>query len=213
MKKQQVDHILRAAGRIAEDDQFIIIGSQSLHGKFPDLPDDLLASMKLDLYAKNQRANTELLNALGQDSEFHRTYGYYADPVDERTAVLPKGWKGRLINLAAGDTGGVRGLCLDPHDLAISKYVARREKDVIFMRELVRRGCLDQAVLLARVADTPTDGPTKTRIRQNIARDFVDAATSAVTGSVCESCRANPCVCDKGRTEPAPPSHGRARPK
>ena len=52
MKKQQVDHILRAAGRIAEDDQFIIIGSQSLHGKFPDLPDDLLASMKFDLYAK-----------------------------------------------------------------------------------------------------------------------------------------------------------------
>jgi hypothetical protein len=213
VKKQQVDHVLRAAGRIAGDDQFIIIGSQSLHGKFPDLPDELLASMELDLYAKNQRANTELPNVIGQDSEFHRTYGYYADPVDERTAVLPKGWQARLINLPAGDTGGVRGLCLDPHDLAISKYVARREKDVIFMRELVRRGCLDQAVLLARVADTPTDETTKARILQNIARDFDDAAASAATVGICETCRASPCVCDKGGTEPTLRSHRRTRPK
>jgi hypothetical protein len=210
VKKQHVDHILRAAGRIAEDDQFIIIGSQSLHAKFPDLPDELLASMELDLYAKNQRANTELLNAIGQDSDFHRTYGYYADPVDERTAVLPKGWKARLINLPAGDTEGVRGLCLDPHDLAISKYVARREKDTIFMRELVRRGCLDQAVLLARVADTPTDEATKARVRQDIAHDFGNAAVAA---AICKTCRTNPCVCDMGGKDSAPPSRGRARPK
>ena len=39
MKKKQVDHVLRAAGKIVKDDQFIIIGSQSLHGTFPDLPD------------------------------------------------------------------------------------------------------------------------------------------------------------------------------
>ena len=34
------------------------------------------------------------------------------------------GWKGRLVNLGPGDTEGVSGLCLDPHDLAIAKYVA-----------------------------------------------------------------------------------------
>jgi hypothetical protein len=33
MKKQQVDHVLRAAGEITGEKQFIIIGSQSLHGK------------------------------------------------------------------------------------------------------------------------------------------------------------------------------------
>jgi len=31
----------------------------------------------------------------------------------------------------------VVGLCLDPHDLAIAKYVAGREKDLEFNRELV----------------------------------------------------------------------------
>lgn len=31
MKKSQLEHILRAARKICEDDEFIIIGSQSLH--------------------------------------------------------------------------------------------------------------------------------------------------------------------------------------
>jgi hypothetical protein len=35
MKKQQVDHVLRAAGEIAGEKQFIIIGSQSLQWKIP----------------------------------------------------------------------------------------------------------------------------------------------------------------------------------
>jgi hypothetical protein len=43
-----------------------------------------------------------------------------------------KGWKGRLVNLPPGDTGGVKGLCLEPHDLAIAKYAASREKDFVF---------------------------------------------------------------------------------
>ena len=78
----------------------------------------------------------EWLNVIGQDSKFHEEFGYYADPVDETTAILPKDWKSRLVNLPAGDTGGVAGLCLDPHDLAIAKYAAGREKDAVFTREL-----------------------------------------------------------------------------
>jgi hypothetical protein len=118
MKKQQVDHVLRAAGRITGETQFIIIGSQSLHGKHPDLADDIVRSAEVDLIAKCDTSRTEWLNVIGQDSKFHDQFGYYADPVDETTATLPKGWKGRLVNLPAGDTEGVRGLCLDPHDLA-----------------------------------------------------------------------------------------------
>lgn len=205
MKKQQVDHVLRAAGKIAGDDQFIIVGSQSLHGKYPDLPDELVMSMELDLYAKTQRANTELLYAIGQDSDFHRSFGYYADPVDENTAVLPKGWQGRLVNLPAGDTEGVRGLCLDPHDLAISKYVARREKDIVFTQELARRGYLDQAILLARVPDTPVNDAIKARMLQDIAHDFLAPGADAV----CETCRVNPCACAKGGSKRAPPSRRR----
>lgn len=148
MKKHQLDHILRAAGDITGQRQFVIVGSQALHGKYPNLADDIVMSAEVDLFAPRQPDATELLNEIGVDSPFHVTHGFYADPVDEGTAVLPKGWKGRLVTLPTGDTGGVRGLCLEPHDLAISKYVASRDKDRIFTRELAGRGLVDRERLL-----------------------------------------------------------------
>ena len=172
MKKQHVDHVLRAAGRITGERQFIIIGSQALHGKHPDIADDILMSAEVDLIAKNAADATEWLNAIGADSPFHEAYGYYADPVDAKSAVLPKGWKGRLVNLAKGDTEGVTGLCLDPHDLAISKYVARREKDLVFNRQLAKRGLVKRSRLLALVDDTPIDDSARQRMRKDIEADF-----------------------------------------
>jgi hypothetical protein len=182
MKKQHVDHILRAAGRITGQQQFIIIGSQSLHGKYPDLADDIVRSIEVDLIAKGDPAKTELLNVIGVDSDFHDKFGYYADPVDHTTATLPKGWKGRLVNLPAGDTEGVRRLCLDPHDLAIAKYVARREKDIIFTRELARRGIVDQERLLLLLDQTAIGEEARNQIRIYIAKDFgLQAALSEST--------------------------------
>jgi hypothetical protein len=172
MKKRQVDHVLRAAGRITGEKQFIIIGSQSLHGKHPDIADAIVRSAEVHLIAKRDASRTEWLNAIGQDSTFHEQFGYYADPVDETTATLPKGWKGRLVNLPAGDTGGVAGLCLDPHDLAIAKYVAGREKDLVFTRELARRGIVSNDRLLALLEQTPVSEEMRQRISAHIAGDF-----------------------------------------
>ncbi len=172
MKKQQLDHVLRAAGRITGEKQFVIIGSQSLHGKYPDLPDDIVRSAEVDLIASKNPDRTEWLNAIGVHSPFHETFGYYADPVDEKTATLPKGWKGRLVNLPPGETEGVRGLCLDPHDLAIAKYAARREKDLAFTRELARRGIVTRKRLLTLLKETPVTEEVRERIRGDIARDF-----------------------------------------
>jgi hypothetical protein len=172
MKKQQLDHVLRAAGRITGEKQFLIIGSQALHGKYPDLADDIELSAEVDLIAKANIDRTEWLNVIGQDSPFHETFGYYADPVDETSATLPRGWKGRLVNLPPGDTEGVKGLCLDPHDLAIAKYVAGREKDFVFTRELARRRIVTRKRLLALVEETPVEENLRQRIRDNIARDF-----------------------------------------
>ena len=172
MKKQQLDHVLRAAGRITGEKQFLIIGSQSLHGKCPDLPDEIVRSAEVDLIAGKNVSRTEWLNAIGQYSQIHETFGYYADPVDETTATPPKGWKGRLVNLPPGDTDGVQGLCLDPHDLAIAKYVACREKDLIFTRELARREIVTRKRLLSLLAQTPVNEEVHARIRDDITRDF-----------------------------------------
>jgi hypothetical protein len=172
MKKQQLDHVLRAAGRITGERQFVIIGSQSLHGKYPDLADDIVQSAEVDLIAKGNIARTEWLNAIGQESPFHEQFGYYADPVDEDTATLPAGWKGRLVNLPPGDTEGVQGLCLHPHDLAIANYVARREKDVAFNRALARRGLVTRERLLQLLEKTPVSKAVRKRIRDDIVSDF-----------------------------------------
>ena len=42
------------------------------------------------------------------------------------------------LPLANDNTGGPTGWCLEVHDLAVSKLVAGREKDLDFLRVLVR---------------------------------------------------------------------------
>lgn len=180
MKKSQVDHILRAAvEHTGGERKFIIVGSQALHGTYPDLVDDIATlSREVDLYIPGKERITELLNAIGEGSRFHETFGYYADPVGEKTAVLPKGWKARLVTLSPGDTGGAVGLCLDPHDLAISKYVAGREKDREFTFGLVRRGLLDRESLMERLAGTKMDDKVRLAAAAAIARGFERAGSS-----------------------------------
>jgi hypothetical protein len=172
MKKQQLDHVLRSAGRITGEKQFMIVGSQSLHATHPDLPDDLVTSAEVDLIAMHDVDRTEWLNAIGQDSPFHESFGYYADPVDETTATLPDGWHSRLVPLPSGDTEGVEGLCLDPHDLAIAKYYAGREKDRAFNRQLAARGIVERERLLELLQVTSIDTEIRTRIQAEIEADF-----------------------------------------
>jgi hypothetical protein len=175
MKKRELEHVLRAAGRITGEKQFIIIGSQALHACYPDLADEIVRSAEVDVLAAKSPNRTEWLNAIGVYSRFHETFGYYADPVDEKTVTLPKGWKGRLVALPPGETEGVTGLCLEPHDLAIAKYVASRDKDLIFTRELARRGIVSAERLLSLLDQTDIEEQQRARIRIQIGRDFSKA--------------------------------------
>lgn len=70
MKKREIDHVLRAAGRITQETQFIIVGSQALHGKYPDLADEIERSAEVDLFAKDHPEKTDSLNAIGVFSPF-----------------------------------------------------------------------------------------------------------------------------------------------
>ena len=172
MKKRELDHVLRAAGRITGEKQFIIIGSQALHARHPDLADEIVRSAEVDVLAVKSPSRPEWLNAIGIYSRFHETFGYYADPVDEKSATLPKGWKTRLVALPPGDTEGVKGLCLEPHDLAIAKYVASRDKDLVFTGELARRRIVSEELLLVLLDQTEIDEQQRVRIRNQIRRDF-----------------------------------------
>ncbi|MDO8300475.1 DUF6036 family nucleotidyltransferase [Lacisediminimonas sp.] len=159
MKRSNLEHLLRAAGDIVKDTQFLVLGSQAILGKYPDAPDELLWSMEVDLVAKNKPELTEQLNSIGEDSEFHRLFGYYADPITEKTAILPRGWKSRLINVNSPQTNGVTGLCLDPHDLFVAKVAAYRPKDIDYVRVMIAHGMVgkDRALELAATVSNPED--------------------------------------------------------
>jgi hypothetical protein len=173
MTRSELEHLIRAAGAIADDDQIIVIGSQSVLGPFPDAPVALRASMEADLYPRNRPERADLIDgAIGEGSYFHQQFGYYAQGVGTDTAVLPAGWEQRLVEIRNPNTGGVRGLCLEVNDLAISKYVAGRDKDLSFTRELARHGYTRKAALLERVRALRADAAMARLVRARIGRDF-----------------------------------------
>lgn len=63
-------------------------------------------------------------------------------------------------------TGQAVGLCLEAHDLAISKYVAGREKDLSFTLELARHGMTRRSVLLERLKITALPDLIRDLVRQ-----------------------------------------------
>ena len=45
MNRRQLEHLIRAASTIAEDDEIIVVGSQAILGTYPEAPAELLVSM------------------------------------------------------------------------------------------------------------------------------------------------------------------------
>lgn len=173
MTREQLEHVIRAAASIAEDDEIVIIGSQSILGQYPDAPGALLVSNEADVFPRNHPDRWDLVDgSIGEGSPFHRTFGYYAQGVGEDTATLPRGWRERLIPVSGPGTRGAIGLCLEVHDLVLSKYAAGRPKDITFVQEIGRQGLADPSILLDRLADLPVEPSMRAVIEVKIGRDF-----------------------------------------
>ena len=155
MHRQQLEHIIRAAAGITGASEFVIVGSQAVLGQFPQAPAELLISIEADVFTLRDPADSDLIDgSIGEGSPFHQTFGYYAHGVSIETAVLPSGWRERLVPVHNENTGGGTGLCLEIHDLAVSKLVAGREKDVDFLNGLLRHGLVRVPVISERLAQT-----------------------------------------------------------
>jgi hypothetical protein len=128
MTREQLEHLIRAAADIATDDDIIVIGSQAILAQFPDAPPSLRVSVEADVFPRNHPERADLIDgSIGELSPFHATYGHYAHGVDETTAVLPDGWRDRLVAVRNANTRGATGWCLEVHDLIVSKLAAGRE--------------------------------------------------------------------------------------
>lgn len=170
MKRNQFEHTVRAAGAILDSAEILVIGSQAIHASIDfELP-EAERSIEADISALDDKdgSKADLIDgSIGELSAFQDTFGYYAQSVTPETATLPRGWRKRLVPFSAPATGGVTALCLEPHDLWISKAVAGRPKDREFCQALMEHGIVDAKTLRARLgAVSGIDAAARERIRE-----------------------------------------------
>ena len=63
MKRENLEHIIRAAADIANDDQLIVIGSQAILAQHPDAMGALTASMEADVFPLNHPERWDVIAA------------------------------------------------------------------------------------------------------------------------------------------------------
>lgn len=158
MTREELQHAIRAACDVSEDDELWVFGSQAILGQYPDAPDDLRESAEADVMPRNYPERSDRIDgALGELSRFHTTYGFYVHGVSIDTATLPDGWQTRTVPVSGlGETPST-GYCLEGHDLAASKLVAFREKDRAFVRVLLAEGMVEAETLIERIGILPIE--------------------------------------------------------
>lgn len=163
MTRTQLEHIIRASAGNADTDDIVVIGSQAILGSYPQAPGELLESMEADVFPRDRPHDAILIDGvIGEQSAFHQTFGYYAHGVDETTATLPDGWRERLVPIRNENTRGATGWCLEVHDLAVSKLIAGREKDIAFIAVLFRHRLASPEIVGERLEKTELPpGPTR----------------------------------------------------
>jgi len=175
VRRSQLAHILRAACDITGDPAILVIGSQAILGTFTDeeLPPDATRSIEADLafFDDPDESKSDAVDgAIGELSSFHETYGVYGQGVGLATAMLPSGWRDRLVRFSDPEAEPSEAVCLDPHDLVVSKLVAGREKDFEFARALLAANLIDTRTLRDRAEQLDGVPAAKRRVIEWIAR-------------------------------------------
>lgn len=109
MRRDQLEHIIRASGSIINEDRVIVIGSQAILAyRDQSLPEVVLRSIEADVVPLNDPdgLKADLIDgAIGEGSLFQQTFGINAQGVSESTAKLAPGWVDRLVPLVNANTG------------------------------------------------------------------------------------------------------------
>lgn len=181
MKREQLEHILRAASRVVDERDFLVIGSAAILGTFDEdqLPNEATRSNEADIAPYNDPSGEKsqmVEGSLGQGSQFHASFGYYADGVEFSTAIAPLGWQERLVSFATAGSGDGHGWCLERHDLAAAKLAAGRMKDYEFVEALLDAGLLDLTEVTGRLELLPRERVLPGYLAK--ARSWVKARTA-----------------------------------
>jgi hypothetical protein len=125
--------------------------------------------MELDLYPSANPAAADLIDGtIGELSPFDEAFGYYGHGVAPEAAVLPATWRDRAVIVENANTGGARGICIGPADLATAKLAAGREKDIEFVRAMIAANIVtaEAILLLTDELDTAYRGLVHERLQR-----------------------------------------------
>jgi hypothetical protein len=181
VNREELEHILRAAGEVVKGPRFIVIGSQSVLGSFSEqqLPYQAVRSIEVDMVVVDDPEETKMGmidRNIGEDTEFHRRYGIYAEGVSLSTAVLPDGWRERLVKFQPPTLYPVTALCLEPHDCVASKMAAGRSKDHEFANAMLAKGLVKPDILRERIELLPV-----TKREKRVLNEWLDGQIARLT--------------------------------
>jgi hypothetical protein len=152
VRKSDLFELVRQIKAIASDEIPIIVGSQAVHlvTNFP--PEIIQQSIECDFLFIGGKSETriEINKKLGVFSNFQLEKGFYADALGLATVILPTNWQERLQNLK-DENDEIVALVAEIHDIAVSKLIAGREKDFLFLRELFVRELIETDVFVERI--------------------------------------------------------------
>ena len=170
MNRSQFAHTIRAAASILNVKEVLVIGSQAVHASLDKLFEAANRSIETDIAVFGDREGkmADLIDgSIGEASQFQETFGYYAQGVESTTAILPTGWRKRLVPFSSPETNGVTAYCLELHDLWISKAMAGRPKDREFCDELIKGKYVNLKTLLERLKKVKGEPTSKIELARN----------------------------------------------
>lgn len=174
MNRSHLFRLFEAAHRLTGHRDYVVIGSLSILGAGDerDIPADMSMSIDIDCYTKADPGRiADARSALGEGSAFHKTNGYYLDPVSPSLPSLPDGWEGRMSHI---EEDGIRIWFLDPDDAAISKYARSQPNDLRWIRAGLLSGHISLPRVTSRLPATLfLDEDEASRVKTQIEADSV----------------------------------------
>lgn len=171
MRRSEFEHLIAAAAQVVGETDLVVIGSQAVFGSAPEPPEEMLQSIEVDVYPRDAPGKADYIDgALGDGSQFHAQFGYYAHAVGPETAKAPKGWQDRLlaVEVPARPGSDVEAVawCLEAHDLVLAKCAAGRDRDWEYARVALLRGLVSAEELQSRVGDMPVTEELRAHIQK-----------------------------------------------
>jgi hypothetical protein len=152
MKIDAMYHTIRAASEVSGCKEFLVIGSQSILGHCFEKGQDFSfnESMEIDLIPiPESENNSDAVEIIGEMSQFHITFGYYAHGVEKKTAIFPDGWEQRLLKQKYESPYGYTVQIYFPsvEDIVLAKLAAGRENDIEFVRKVFQEGMVNDSII------------------------------------------------------------------